>query len=133
MSNIQFTPLLPEGWARARGYAHGVSSSGSRIVHIAGQTGMDPDSPAGSFTEQYARALGRVVEVIKTAGGSAENITMMRVYVTSAKAFREAGVELGEAWKKHMGRHFPAITLVEVNELFDPQAQVEIEAEGGLP
>ncbi len=133
MSNIQFTPLLPEGWARARGYAHGVSSSGSRIVHIAGKTGMDEGSPAGSFAEQYARALGRVVEIMKTAGGSAENITMMRVYVTSVKPFREAGAGLGEAWKKHMGRHFPAVTLVEVNELLDPHALVEIEAEGVLP
>jgi len=128
MSDIHFQALLPDGWERARGYSYGAVSSGSRVVHIAGQIGAP-----GNFGEQWERALGKVVEVMATAGGTAENITMMRIYVTDMAAYQSAGAALGEAWKKHMGRHFPAMTLVAVTALVSDQALVEIEAEGLLP
>ncbi len=137
MSEFEFTPLLPEGWERAKGYAHGVRSAGGRRVHIAGKTGTLDGSPGGvpggDFAMQFEAALAGVVEVMKAAGGSAENITMMRLYVTSLSAYREAGAAVGAAWKKVIGRHFPAMTLVEVSGLLNPDALVEIEAEGVLP
>ena len=137
MSEIDFTALLPEGWERPRGYSHGVVSVGSRRVQVAGQTGTQQDAPGdvpgGSFGEQFGRALERVVRVMASAGGGAEHITAMRLYVTSLEAYRGAGAALGEAWKAHMGRNFPAMTLVEVSGLLNPQALVEIEAEGVLP
>jgi enamine deaminase RidA (YjgF/YER057c/UK114 family) len=131
MSDIDFTPVLPEGWERARGYSHGTVASGSRIVHVAGQIGTHDG--AADFAAQFERALGRVVEVMRAAGGGAEHITAMRMYVTSVQAYREAGAGLGDAWKTHIGRHFPAMTLVEVTALLNPDAMVEIEAEGVLP
>ncbi len=137
MSDIDFTVVLPDGWERPRGYSHGAVSSGGRRVHVAGQVGTEEGSPGGvpggDFAAQWGRALGRVVEVMRAAGGSAENITAMRVYVTSLTAYREAGAALGEGWKSSLGRHFPAITLVEVTGLVDANALVEIEAEGVLP
>ncbi len=137
MSTIDFTPLLPEGWERARGYSHGVRSAGGKIVHIAGKVGTVADAPGGvpggDFGTQFGQALAGVVEVMKAAGGAAENITMMRLYVTDIPAYREAGAAIGEAWKKLMGRHFPAMTLVGVSGLLNPDALVEIEAEGVLP
>lgn len=137
MSEIDFTVLLPDGWERPRGYSHGVRSVGSRRVHVAGQTGTQEDAPGdvpgGGFGAQFGRALERVVQVMASAGGGAEHITAMRLYVTSLEAYRGAGAALGGAWNAHMGRNFPAITLVEVSGLIDPHALVEIEAEGVLP
>jgi enamine deaminase RidA (YjgF/YER057c/UK114 family) len=133
MSSIDFTALLPEGWQRARGYSHGVKAKGGHIVYVAGKTGIEEGQPAGDFGQQFERALGRVVAVMKTAGGAAENICTMRLYVTSVNAYRNNGAALAEAWKKHMGRHFPAMTLVEVTALLQPEAVVEIESEGVLP
>ena len=132
MSDIEFTPVLPEGWERPRGYSHGAVSTGSRRVHVAGQIGTQ-EGAAGDFGAQFGRALDRGVEVMRAAGGTAENITAMRIYVTSVQAYREAGPALGEGWKNTMGRHFPAMTLVEVTALLNPDALVEIEAEGVLP
>ncbi|MCZ6730602.1 MAG: RidA family protein [SAR324 cluster bacterium] len=133
MSDIDYTAILPEGWPRARGYSHGVSSAGGRSVHIAGQIGVQDGAPAGGFGVQFGSALERVVTVMQSAGGKAEHITAMRIYVTSINAYREAGAALGEAWIKHLGKHFPAMTLVEVSALLNPDALVEIAAEGRLP
>ena len=134
MSDIDYKAILPEGWQRPRGYSHGVSSAGSRIVHVAGQTGTQEDAPGGGdFGVQFGAALERVVSVMQAAGGTAEHITAMRLYVTSVAAYQEAGAALGEAWRRHIGKHFPAMTLVEVTALLNPDALVEIEAEGVLP
>lgn len=137
MSDIDYKVILPEGWERPRGYSHGISSTGSRRVHIAGQTGTQEDAsdgvPGGSFGAQFGRALERVVRVIDAAGGAAEHITAIRLYITDLDAYNSAGAALGEAWKAHMGRSFPAMTLVAVCGLINPHALVEIEAEGVLP
>lgn len=137
MSDIDYTVILPEGWERPRGYSHGVSSVGSRRVHIAGQTGTRDDAedgfPGGNFGAQFGLALERVVQVMTAGGGTAENITAIRLYITDLGAYNSAGAALGEAWKAHMGRNFRAMTLVVVSGLIDPHALVEIEAEGVLP
>ena len=137
MSDIDYKVILPEGWERPRGYSQGVCSSGSRRLHIAGQTGTKDDAasdvPGGNFGAQFGRALERVVQVAAAAGGTAENITAIRLYITDLDAYLSAGAALGEAWKAHMGRSFPAMTLVVVSGLLNPNALVEIEAEGVLP
>ena len=142
MSDIDYKPILPDGWERPRGYSHGVISAGSRRVHIAGQTGTREDAAdgvagggvaGGSFGAQFSRALERVVQVMAAAGGTAENITAIRLYITDLDAYLSPEAALGEAWKAHMGRHFPAMTLVVVSGLLNRNALVEIEAEGVLP
>src|SRR3990172_8818928 len=104
--------ILPAGWTRARGFSHAVLARGSRIVSIAGQIAMPKGaghvSPAHDFTQQWAIALGNVVELVREAGGQPENITTLRAFVTDIAEYHQALSRLGDSWRQHMGRHFPA-------------------------
>jgi enamine deaminase RidA (YjgF/YER057c/UK114 family) len=137
MSDIAYTPVLPEGWSRPRGFSHGVVAAGSKSVRIAGQIGRAPDQPhiptgtdAGT---QWKMALTNLVAVLKAAGGQPTHLVALRAYVTSIAEFNEAGPAIGKAWGETLGRHFPAMTLVQVSALIDPNAKVEIEGEAILP
>ncbi|HJQ61072.1 MAG TPA: RidA family protein [Vineibacter sp.] len=136
MSDIAYTPILPEGWPRPRGFSQAVRSTGSRTVRVAGQVAQEPGKPVAVGLEigaQWRLALANVVTVVRAAGGDVGNIVALRAYVTDITAFREAGPAIGAAWAATLGRHFPAMTLVEVTGLLDSQAVVEIEAEADLP
>jgi enamine deaminase RidA (YjgF/YER057c/UK114 family) len=137
MTNINLTPILPEGWARARGHAHAVVSKGSRIIHISGHTGRPEgapsDTPMGTIAEQFDSSLEKIVHLMKSAGGAVENITMVRIYCSDVKGYRAAGAAIGAAYTKHMGKHFPSMMFVGVTELLNAQAKIEIDAEGILP
>lgn len=136
MSDIALQHILPADWARAKGYSHCVLASGTRLISIAGQVASGTDGapvPLGmSFPKQWATALGKVAALVKAAGGAAENITALRIYITDMAAYKGAGAELGPGYAAALGRHFPAITLVEVKSLVDANAMVEIEAEAIL-
>ncbi|ARU04058.1 hypothetical protein CCO03_04645 [Comamonas serinivorans] len=136
MSDIHYQAVLPEGWQRPRGFSHGVVAQGSKLLRIAGQIGSKPDAhgvEAGlDFGQQWERALGNVVAVVRAAGGSASHLVALRVYVTRMDDFREHGAAIGAAWSTHLGKHFPAMTLVQVAGLLDAHATVEIEAEAVL-
>jgi len=137
MSDIKYTAILPQGWARARGYSHAVRAEGRQIVRISGQVATKNGAPkvdaALDFGQQWDLALSNVVALAREAGGAPEHITSLRAYVTTLQEFHAAGKAVGEAWMKHMGKHFPAMTLVQVSGLVDPDAKVEIEAEAVLP
>ena len=137
MSNIAYTPILPEGWSRPRGFSHAVVATGTKSVRIAGQIGREPGQahiPAGTDAgTQWRVALGNVVAVLKAAGGEPGNLVMLRAYVTDISEFTSAGAAIGAAWGATLGRHFPAMTLVQVSALIDPNAKVEIEGEAVLP
>ena len=137
MSDIAYTPVLPEGWSRPRGFSHAVVATGTRSVRIAGQLGREPaqahipaDSDAGT---QWRIALSNLVTVQKAAGGQPEHLVALRAYVTDIAEFNAAGAAVGAAWGATLGRHFPAMTLVQVSALIDPNAKVEIEGEAILP
>ena len=137
MSSIDYQAILPEGWDRARGFSYGVVANGSRILRIAGQIGgpkggvpVDPDLDFGG---QWERAMGNLVAILRAAGGEPEQLVMLRAYVTDVDAFDAAGAAVGAAWGQHLGRHYPAMTLVGVSRLLDPNAMVEIEGEAVLP
>ena len=136
MSDIELKHILPEGWARARGFSHCVSARGTRLVFIAGQTAGGTDGspvPEGmGFAGQWAAAFSKVAVLVREAGGEPANITAIRIYVTDMSAYHSAGAELGPGYTAALGKHFPAITLVEVRGLVDPNAMVEIEAEALL-
>ncbi len=83
--------------------------------------------------EQFDRSLGSVVRVVEAAGGKAEDIVKINLLVLDKNEYRERGREIGAAYRKHMGRHFPAMTLAEVKGLWDEGARVEIEAVAMLP
>ena len=137
MSEIDYQAILPEGWQRARGFSYGVVATGSRILRIAGQIGGAEGGqrvdPGLDFGGQWERAMGNLVAIVRAAGGEPEHIVMLRAYVTDTEAFNAAGAAVGAAWGEHLGRHFPAMTLVEVSRLLDPNAMVEIEGEAVLP
>ena len=137
MSDISFASILPDGWQRARGFSYAVRGRGGSLVAVAGQVarrnGAGDVEPNMGFAEQWAQALGNVVALVRAAGGGAENIIALRIYVTDMEAYRSAGAALSAAWHTHMGKHFPASTLVQVQALVDRQALVEIEAEALLP
>ena len=94
-----------------------------RILFVAGQI-----APVGDFVAQWGGALGRVMEVVRSAGGKAENVGRMVVYITDRPAYLANFTPLGEVHRQHMGRHYPAMAVVEVKSLIDSKALVEIEA-----
>jgi len=109
---------------RPSGWNHGMlAEPGGRILFVAGQI-----VPVGDFVTQWDGALGRVLEVVRAAGGAAENIGRMVVYTTDRPAYLANLTPLGAVHRKHMGRHFCAMAVVEVKSLMDSKALVEIEA-----
>ena len=136
-SDIAYTPILPEGWQRPRGFSHGIVAQGTKSVRIAGQIGREPGqshiAPGTDAGTQWRVALGNVVAVLKAAGGEPRHLVALRAYVTDIAEFNAAGPAIGAAWGQTLGKHFPAMTLVQISALIDPQAKVEIEGEAILP
>lgn len=125
--------LQPAGWPRPRGYANGMAGTG-RVVLLAGQIGWDAQ---GRFAEglvaQTAQALRNIRTLLAEAGGGPADIARMTWFVTDIAAYRTAGAPLGAAWREVMGRHYPAMSVVGVAALVEPDALVEIEATAILP
>ncbi len=136
-SDIAYTPILPQGWQRPRGFSHAVVATGTRSVRIAGQIGREPGRahipPGTDAGTQWKVALGNVVSVLKAAGGEPTHLVALRAYVTDIAEFNSAGAAIGAAWGVTLGKHFPAMTLVQVSALIDPNAKVEIEGDAVLP
>jgi enamine deaminase RidA (YjgF/YER057c/UK114 family) len=136
-SDIAYTPVLPEGWTRPRGFSHGVIATGTRSLRIAGQIGRAPGQahiPDGTDAgTQWKVALSNLVTVLRAAGGQPTHLVALRAYVTDIAEFNAAGAAIGAAWSATLGRHFPAMTLVQVAGLIDANAKVEIEGEAVLP
>jgi enamine deaminase RidA (YjgF/YER057c/UK114 family) len=120
----------PEGWARPSGYANAVSATG-RSVFIAGQIGWDPvtsEFHARALAGQVRQALVNVVAALAAAGGQPDQITRMTWYITDQQAYAAERKDIGCHYREIIGRHFPAMTMVVVKALMEPQALVEIEA-----
>ena len=128
--------IQPKGWARPRGYVNGMVATG-RFLSIAGQVGWDPQNPVptfpATFGAQFDRALENVLAVLREAGGQPEHLTRMTIYVTDKHEYLEALADVGAAWRKHFGKHYPAMALVQVAGLLEDKAKVEIEADAVLP
>ena len=137
MSDIAYRTVLPEGWPRPRGFSHAVVARGATQIRIAGQIGVRPGAASvaadADAAAQWAQALANLVTVLAAAGGRPEHLVMLRAYVTDIAEFHQAGAAIGKAWGETLGRHFPAMTLVQVSALIDPAAKVEIEGEALLP
>ena len=127
--------LQPEGWLRPSGYSNGVVAAG-RQVFIAGQVGWNPRTgkfESAALAEQAAQALRNVLEVLAQADGRPEHIARMTWYVTSRTEYLAHLKEIGAAYRAVMGKHFPAMTAIEVTALIETQAKVEIEATAVIP
>lgn len=128
---MTFEIFNPESLGIPKGWNNGMlAPAGGRVLFIAGQAGADPsgDIPAGDFLTQFRHALERVVTVVRDAGGEPTSIGRLTIYVTSIAAYRASTKPLGDVYRGIMGRHYPAMALVEVKALVDPNAVVEIEA-----
>jgi enamine deaminase RidA (YjgF/YER057c/UK114 family) len=111
------------------GYANGRIGRGP-VLHVAGQVGWTPQGvfEAKDLVGQFAVALSNVIEVVHAANGKVTDIAEMTVYVTDIAAYRAVRKELGPIWRERMQTHFPAIALVAVSALVEPEAVVEIQA-----
>ena len=128
---MSFTLINP-----ASGYSNGVlADADGRLLFIAGQIAWDENQNIVSddFVEQFDRALENVVAVVKAAGGKSDNVARLVIYVTDKIEYRKRTKEIGDRYRKHMGKHFPAMVLVEVKGLLDDRAKVEIEGMAVLP
>ena len=126
--------LHPKGWAPARGYANGISAQG-RTISVAGQIGWDAQQRlvGGDLVSQARQALVNIVAILAVDGARPEHLVRLTWYVTDRAAYLAAGKPLGAAYREVIGRHFPAMTAVEVSSLMDPDAVVEIEATAIVP
>ncbi|HEX9709569.1 MAG TPA: RidA family protein [Candidatus Thermoplasmatota archaeon] len=121
----------PQALGPAVGYAHGMRAGD--FLFVAGQVGGSPRGDGSWALEegmagQFAKATENVVAVVREAGAPPERIVEMTAFVTDMAAYRAARKEIGAAWRRALGKHYPAMTLVEVRELFEPGALVEIKA-----
>ena|SRR2546425_7144484 len=127
---MSFTFINPESLGAPRGYANGVlTEAGGRLLFIAGQIGWDETQKivSSDFVEQFDRALANVISVVTGAGGRCEQLARLVIYVTDKNEYRRHTPAIGERYRALMGRHFPAMVLVEVRKLLDDDAKVEIE------
>ncbi|HEY3026938.1 MAG TPA: RidA family protein [Pyrinomonadaceae bacterium] len=127
---MPFTFINPESLGAPSGYANGVlTEPGGRLLFIAGQIGWNEHQRIVSpdLVEQFDQALANVIVVVTAAGGKPEQIARLIIYVTDKGDYRTRMKEIGERYRARMGKHFPAIVLVEVKSLLDGDAKVEIE------
>ena len=126
--------VQPEGWAAPKGYANGVLASG-KTLYIGGQIGWNEQQvfEAKDFVGQMEQALRNIMAVVIAAGGRAEHICRLTWYVTDKQEYLNHQRDVGEAYRRVLGKHFPAMTMVVVRALVEDEALVEIEATAVLP
>ena len=121
--------INPPGLPPPRGYSNGVVAEG-RMLFVAGQIGWNESSRlvGDSFIDQFDQALANVLTVVKAAGGAPESVSRLTIFITDKGQYLSATEEIGQRYRARMGRHYPAMSLVEVKALLEPGALVEIEA-----
>jgi len=126
--------LQPKHWARPKGFANGMLAEG-RQVFIAGQIGWNAQQQFESddFVAQVEQALRNILEVLAQAQGRPEHLVRLTWYILDKSEYLARRGEIGDAYRRVLGRHFPAMTLVQVTALLEERARVEIEATAVLP
>ena len=121
--------LQPTGWPRPKGYSNGVSAKG-RMIFTAGIVGWDANEnfPDHRLHGQFAQALRNTLAILAEDGAGPEHVVRMTWYITDKKEYLARLPEIGEVYRSVMGRHFPAMTMVQVAALIEDRAKVEIEA-----
>jgi enamine deaminase RidA (YjgF/YER057c/UK114 family) len=118
----------PETLPPPMGFSHAVVAQTGRAVYLAGQTAQRADGSlvAGTMAEQFDRAAGNVVLALEAAGAHPQDLVSLQIFVTDVAEYQRLSKEIGEAYQRHFGRHYPAMALLEVRRLFDPNATVEL-------
>lgn len=126
--------LHPKHWAAAKGFANGIAAEGKQIF-VAGQVGWNAEQvfESDDFAAQTEQALRNIVEVLAEAGARPEHIVRLTWYVISKQEYVSRLRDVGAAYRRVLGRHFPAMTLVQVVALVEDRAKVEIEATAVVP
>ena len=134
MSKNTFEFLQPKNWMLPKGYSNGVAAEG-RQVFIAGQIGWNERCQLVSddFVGQAERALSNIVAVLAEAGGEPRHLTRLTWFVTDKATYVARQKEIGEAYRRVIGRHFPAMSLIVVAGLLESGAKVEIEGTAVIP
>ena len=132
------TILQPPNWMEPRGYANGVMAEltvGSRLVFVGGQVGWNEQQKfeTDDFAEQVGQTLRNIVAILKEGGAGPEHITRMTWYVVDKQEYVAALRDVGRHYRDVIGRHFPAMTAVEVSDLIEDRARVEIEVTAVVP
>ena len=132
VSDFQF--LQPKGWKAPKGYANGIAAEG-RLVFVAGQIGWTEDEKliSGDFVAQVERALTNVVAVLAEGGAEPRHLVRLTWFVVDKADYVARQREIGDAYRRVIGRHFPAMSLLVVKDLLEPGAKVEIEATAVVP
>ncbi len=121
----------PKGWKSPKGYSNAiVAPAGAKLVFVAGQVAWDAEQRligANDFAAQFEQALANVVAVVAASGGRAEHLASLTIFVTDKRLYLASAKKLGEIWKRVVGKHYPAMALVEVAGLVEPGALVEIQ------
>jgi enamine deaminase RidA (YjgF/YER057c/UK114 family) len=133
---MAFKLINPDSLGAPMGYSNGVlADAGGKLLFIAGQIAWNKQHKIVSddFIEQFDQALANVITVVNAAGGEPANVARLVIYVTNKMEYLERTREVGERYRKHMGRHYPAMALVQVAALVDNAAKVEIEGMAVIP
>lgn len=120
----------PETLPRPSGFSHAVIAQAGRTVYLAGQTAQRSDGSivASTIAEQFDVAAGNVVTALEAAGAHPQDLVSMQIFVTDLAEYQRVSKQIGEAYQRHFGRHYPAMALLEVSGLVDPMAKVELMA-----
>lgn len=124
-----FTSINPESLGAPKGYSNGMlAKAGGQILFVAGMVGWDAQGVfSEGFSAQFSKALDNALEVVRAAGGGPENVGRMTIYVVDKQEYNACVKEVGRHYRTLMGRHYPAMALVEVKSLLEPLARLEIE------
>jgi len=122
--------LLPPGWAPPIGYANGIEATAGKVVFVAGQVGWNAQQRFESedIVPQFEQALKNVLAVLAEAGGAPHHICRMTAYCCDKPAYLAARRELGRIWRRLMGNHYPAMSMIFVSDLLDAPGKIELEA-----
>ena len=125
----------PDSLAPPTGFTHAVVAAPGRSVYLAGQTAQAADGSIQGTTicRQFEAATVNVVDALAAAGARPEHLVSLQILVTDVEEYRASLAELGEIYRRHLGRHYPAVVLFEVSRLFDPAAKVELVAQAVVP
>ena len=131
----EFTLFNPAELPKPRGFSHGMAMPAGRILFVAGQIGCNQQGTlvSGDIVEQFDLALRNVLVVVRAAGGEPGSIARMTIYTTDMLQYRARLKGMGEVYRGVMGRHYPAMALIEVKGLFEPNAKIELEATAVIP